>query len=266
MLPNFLVIGTQRAGTTWLHNSLSEHPEIFLPAQKELLFFSKHFHLGSNYYSSYFDKANSEKAIGEISPEYLYCDKCHYRISKLLPNAKLIVILRNPIERAYSAYEIFTKNLTGWSFEEAISKRPGLLTSGLYYEQIEKYLTVFKKEHMLILLYDDLKKDNLRFLKSVYSFLEVDQNFVPSWIGKSVNTVSFPRVRSFLGHCRLEFLIDIIKMTPIEPMLRKIATNQKSRSKPNIAPHVKGQLLMYYRESNTRLSQLINRDLSLWEK
>ena len=128
-LPTFVGIGVPRAGTTWLHTLLDGHPQVYLPTRrKEVRFFDRHFEHGLDWYEGFFctpGEAARYQAIGEISPQYLYERGCADRIFEVLPSAKLLVMLRHPVDRAYSQYGFILqrRNFRG-SFEEFIRTRP----------------------------------------------------------------------------------------------------------------------------------------------
>src|SRR5690606_34294189 len=107
-LPNFLVIGAQRAGTTLLHRILEAHPEVYVPyRRKEVHFFDLYFDRTTQWYENFFppsEPAAKYKAIGEVTPDYMFDQAAPFRIKKILPDCRFIVSLRNPVERAYSAY------------------------------------------------------------------------------------------------------------------------------------------------------------------
>ncbi|MBA3731354.1 MAG: sulfotransferase domain-containing protein, partial [Gammaproteobacteria bacterium] len=106
MLPNFLIIGASRCGTTWMANNIKSHPDVFMPPKKELHFFDASFDKGWDYYASFFPdkKCARYRAIGEATPAYLYMPQVARLIKSRLPDVKMIVSLRNPIDRAYSQY------------------------------------------------------------------------------------------------------------------------------------------------------------------
>ena len=113
-LPNFLCIGAERSGTTWLYEVLKIHPEVYLyPYIKEINFFSEHYQKGLNWYKQFFNgsRKSSYKAIGDISPQYFHEKEAASRIAQDLPNIRLILFLRNPVNRAFSEYKIHNKKL-----------------------------------------------------------------------------------------------------------------------------------------------------------
>ena len=125
-LPDFICIGVQRAGTTWLYECLKEHPEVFVPETKELHFFNDNYEKGIEFYSQYFEEADSvNQVIGELTPNYYHDIQALQRISQKLPNVKVILILREPIARAYSHYQLsLTNQCKNMTFDEALAKVP----------------------------------------------------------------------------------------------------------------------------------------------
>lgn len=206
--PTFLVIGTARAGTTTLHQYLLEHPEVYVPKNKrpEPHFFLKddEYSKGFNYYcKKYFDNSN-QKAIGEISTSYLYQPWVSERMYRHLPNIKLVCILRNPIERAYSNYWHTVKSgLESISFNEAVKNEKerikttpeslkqiapyAYIDRGYYFKQINNYLNFFCKDQLLIILFKDFIEKSEESLKKIFKFIDVDETFIPKSLGKILN-------------------------------------------------------------------------------
>ena len=266
-LPNFLGIGTQRGATTWLYNCLKEHPEIFVPEIKELSFFNKNYSKGLEYYSSFFSPKPYHKALGEITPSYIYCEECPRRISEKIPHIKLIVILRNPVDRAFSEYQFFLKRKTGWNFEESIERYKYFVDKGLYYIQLERYFSFFKRKQFLIMLFDELRENNMAFIESVYTFLGVNSDFRPSWIEKASNASSFQKLRDVMESLHLSWAIEPAKKVGLDYLVRKLYNKKLKHPAPDeIKIETRKRLIEYFREPNERLGQLIDRDLSAWNK
>ena len=195
VLPNFIVAGSQRTGTTYLQNLLVQHPEIYLPEKKELHYFSDQYYkfqkIDTELYSSFFSNCKGQKAIGEITPCYMFHEWIPELLHKHLGNIKLIFLLRNPIERAYSHYWHEVSKKREWlTFEEAIktekkrtskdywSKRnKSYVERGFYGRQLSNVLQYFPKENMLILFSEDFYKNTKKVLKEICCFLEIDENF-----------------------------------------------------------------------------------------
>lgn len=189
---HFLVIGAQKSGTTALDRYLRKHPQIGLPPKKEVHFFdTPHYFDNPSPYEEYHQHFNfkAKKLIyGEITPSYIYCQETPRRIYEYNPRIKIIAILRNPIDRAYSQWNMNRKEGTeSLSFEEAIriekerafDTRPyqNLVYSytdrGFYSEQIRRYQRYFKDHKMHIVLYDDLKNKPTETLQGICQFLGV---------------------------------------------------------------------------------------------
>ena len=222
-LPNFLIIGTMKGGTSSLYSFLSEHPCILPATKKEIHFFdSKKYKAGKYWYTTNFPKLETIRNLkktkpnvitGEATPGYMYHPLAVRRIKDVVPNAKLIVILRNPVDRAYSHYNYNVKrNLELLSFEEALDLEEkrlereiekilknelyeltnflnySYLYRGHYFDQLEKILKIFKKTQIQVVSSEELLKDPKKILNRIYEFLEVpsyqNRNILNKNVGK----------------------------------------------------------------------------------
>ena len=197
MKPNFLVIGAAKSGTTWLHLCLSEHPDIFLPNAKELHYFSydSRYEKGPAWYENFFPKDSTQLAIGEVSPSYLSSEAAPERIYQYNPEMKLVCILRNPIERAYSHYCMdLVTGTANPDMSIGLGAQSPYVSWGLYHEQLERYLNFFPRDQLKVVLFDDLKGNPNTFLKEIYDFIEVESSFSASLTNQPKNTKkSLPR-------------------------------------------------------------------------
>jgi hypothetical protein len=145
--PNFLCIGTFRAGTTWLYHVLKSHPDVFLAKEKELMFFSHHYGNGIGWYENCFQGYNGEKLIGEISPSYLGHKHAPERIKEDLPGVKLIATLRNPVDQVYSSYNMrYSRKGVREEFSMFLKNNPYVLDRVLYFKHIQRYMRFFDKK------------------------------------------------------------------------------------------------------------------------
>ncbi len=186
---SFLVCGSGKAGTTWLHACCEEHPEICVPIRnKELHFFSKYYDKGFNWYNAYFNHYKNEKAIGELCPTYFYTDNYSnvaQRIYKSYPEVKIVLILRHPVEKAYSDYRMLLRaGKVSSEIESVIVPGWDHVETARYYYHLCSYLKFFPKNNIHILLYDDLVKDPKTFLMNFFKILNVDKDFTPKLINK----------------------------------------------------------------------------------
>jgi len=292
---DFIGIGAQKSGTTWIAQCLKEHPQICTPLKKELHFFDKpyNYRKGIDFYASFFDHYSEGELKGEFSPGYLYYEHSAFRINEYFPNVKLIACLRNPIERAYSHYRSASgrgRMSVYKSFEDAVQKNPILTDKSFYYLQLKRFYDLFPEENILVLIYDDLKKDPIKFMKTVYSFLDVDDNFIaPSAekrigaTGKNKSTGKIPFLDSALHRVwnkinlgnNFGLLYNFVDKTGLRSIGKKLLDmntkiiEQKLGSVPtkieDINEEVKDYLKKMYKEDIKQLEILIKKDLTKWQ-
>jgi hypothetical protein len=267
MLPNFIVIGASRCGTQWIHDNLSLHPEIYLPTElQELHFFSKYYEKGMEHYSHFFNGHNNEKAVGEVTPDYIFSELAAKRIKEHIPKVKLIVSLRNPTDRLYSMYWILKgkyKENEHLSFEEKIEKNPELIKQGFYFDFLKPYMELFGKENILFLQFDQIKNNPNNFLRSIYQFLEIDENFVSPYLNTKINRATF---RKFTGKSPiLYFIWRGFKKFKLNQLAYKVE-KWNSISTPEMDFETRQKLIEIYKPKNKELSSLLKKDFSSWNK
>lgn len=208
-LPSFLIIGTARGGTTSLFHYLTLHPQVIAPLKKEIAFFCTHYHKGINRYKLHFPMRGQlegnqfQKITGEASPYYLSHPHAPARVKEILPNVQLIVLLRNPVERAYSSYQNIRKlGLETLTFDEALcyekerifgEKEKMMLNPryysnrhqhysyverGIYHEEVGRWLKHFPREQFLFLSSEDFYKNPAVVYRQVTDFLQLEP-FLP---------------------------------------------------------------------------------------
>jgi len=196
MRVDFVIGGTQKGGTSALDSFLRQHPEICMPdTKKELHFFDREAE-NTDYkkYHANFKPKLKQHVIGEASPIYMYWETTPYRIWKYNPKMKWILVLRNPVERAFSAWNMETKRgKEKLSFAEAVEKEPercsealplqhrvySYVDRGFYAHQVRRLFNIFRKDNCLVLLNEELRNDHTKTLRHVFEFLGVDDSFVP---------------------------------------------------------------------------------------
>jgi hypothetical protein len=179
--PNFLVIGAQRCGTTLLHRLLEGHREVYVPRhRKEIHYFDEHYERGEGWYRAFFPyDREGLTAIGEVSPRYLADSNVPERIHAFDPNMRLVVMLRHPIERLWSAYHhLHRVNGVGRTFEDFIREDLDALERGKYAEQLSRYAARFPREQMLVVVLEDLVLDPDAQLIRIQRFLELQEPWV----------------------------------------------------------------------------------------
>jgi hypothetical protein len=300
-LPNFLIIGAGKSGTTSLYHYLNQHPEIFMSPVKEPKFFALeglgiYFQgpgdkevmtqtsgnravLEIDEYESLFDGARGAKALGEASPIYLHSPQAPARIRHYIPDAKLVVVLRNPIERAYSAYLHQVRDGREWlGFREALLAEEGRIQRdwapgwryqrvGFYHEHLSRYYKLFGAEQIRVHLYEDLNKSPVSVSQDIFRFLRVDDSFVPD-ISLRHNVSGIPKSKALVALIkRPNPLKSAAKAVLPEKLRMRLSMNLQNRnlsSAPPMPEEARMELIEAYREDVLRLQDLIGRDLSGW--
>lgn len=290
VLPNFMIIGAPKAGTTTLFHYLAEHPQVAMGRIKEPNFFS--FDADSpppedrasqrryersiktiDEYRELFQHSNGAAAIGESSANYLANEGAAARIRRLLPDVKLIAILRNPADRAYSAYWMdVRKGYERRSFEESIrdwenqgESASRFITEGFYHEQLSRYRQHFDASQILVLLMDDLKRDALDVMRRVHRFLEIDENYVPDTSVRH-NQGGVPK-SALVERMLFAGWAKRLVPRPLVGPARKLVVNLRgiNRKRPEkMTSQMRLHLGRIFQNDIRRLEGLLGRDLSEW--
>jgi hypothetical protein len=288
--PNFAIVGAQKAGTTAFWKMLSQHPEIFLPTLKEPMYWTvKDWPEGLSYiipavkdadiYASLFQMGEGFRAIGEASTMYLPCPWVAERLHKNLPSLKIICILRDPTERAFSHYlkhvrdgQRLLTNLTEeiWYVENRLfgSKRWefGYVPVGLYYKQITRYLEYFPREQIKIYLYEELCDNPAEIIRDVCLFLGIDTEFK---VNTNIRTNVAPSVpkrgllpRFLHPKSRLARRIECSLPSKLQSRFTRFTKNLTE--KPKLPDDLRKALKERFSDDVTQLAKLLNRDLTSW--
>lgn len=289
--PNFLCVGAQKAGTTTLHDILKQHPDIYLPDTKEAHFFDmdEHYDRGFSWWlETYFPRYENEKIMGAITPEYLYFEEVPKRIFKDLKDTKIIIVLRNPIDRAFSHYKMSLKR--GYeteSFEKAIKLEKNRITEdyfqknhfsytsrGFYSSQIERYLKYFPAENILFLVFEeDIVKNIDKTINIILSFLEVDKDINldtkiksnPATSAKSILLRDFIYKNNPLKRVIGKLFFTNKGKIALMSFLDKINQGKEDPKNLRLSIQKKHELLEeFYKSDIEKLETLISRDLSHW--
>jgi hypothetical protein len=296
-LPNFLIIGAAKAGTTSLYKYLEQHPDIYMSSLKEPGFFAfegqqldfqgpgtkhrinKWSITNIDEYQNLFAEAQNHQAIGEATPLYLYYSQSCDRIKHYIPDVKMIAMLRDPVERAFSNYvwavQPGAESIT--DFAAALAAEPERIkqnwgprwhykAQGFYYQQLKPYFESFDSRQIKVYLYQDFVANPQGILQDIFNFLEIDNKFKIDF-SKKHNVTKIPRNKAFN-----EFLN---KPNPLKSIVKpflpaKFRQNLKSNAsaqnfyKPKLNREVRQQLIEEYKTDILLLQDLIQRDLSTW--
>lgn len=285
-MPNFLIIGAMKSGTTALYYYLEQHPQIYMSPVKEPDFFCFEGEKdpGGNQvtdidtYRSLFKTVSGEKAIGEASHCYLYEPKALERIKHYVPEARLLAILRDPADRAYSHFlhrvRDGTEPASGFAQalrEDARRKSPqDYIGRGLYYAQLKRYFESFQHDRIRVYLYEDLSVKPIDTLHDAFRFLEVEDSFVPD-VSLKRNVSGYPKYKVLDELLRRpNFIKQALKLYLPARLRWRLSTafdslkNRNLTEPPSMPAEVRGQLIETYREDVLELQELIGRDLSQW--
>ncbi|MEQ9625952.1 sulfotransferase family protein [Coleofasciculus chthonoplastes] len=301
-LPNFLLIGAAHAGTTALYYFCQQHPQIYMSPIKETNYFAfegekldcevhnpdlvKQISISNiEKYYSLFQNVSNEKAIGEASPSYISSPGAAQRIQECIPNAKIVAILRHPVDRAYSetirysggnesglARLVETLDITKEDlFQKKIWRLP--ISKGLYHSQLERYFAQFNPDQIKVLLYEDLKNSPQDLMKDLFNYLGVDAEFIPDTTqtynksgqtkNKLINKIILAPKSSPIVKILKLYLPGNLKnfLVNLQNQLR----NKNMASPVPLPPDIKQKIIQkYYREDILKLQDLIQRDLSSW--
>ena len=185
-LPDFIIIGAQKSGTSTLQSALKKHPDVYMAQSNtpggEVHFFDNNWNRGVDWYNSFFQKPHLLQ--GEKTPNYFSKSKCHKKMASVVPDSKLILILRNPVDRAYSQWNHYNQVMEkkgklkwGWeitTFDDAIERNLGKsFTNGLYIKKLESLLNYFSREQLYICFTHDLKTCMPKEMEKIYHFLNI---------------------------------------------------------------------------------------------
>jgi hypothetical protein len=191
--PTFIGLGGQKCASTWLHAVLRDHPDAFVCVPKELDFFSSFYDRGFQWYEAHFAGASGRRAIGEISPSYLPDHDAPARAQAYNPNFRIVVALRDPVERAYSNHlhevRLGHYSSTDLSFEAGLANNPTYVEQSRFAIHLARWLEYFPLSQMLVLFQEEIQSNPSREARRLYTHLGIDPEFVsPSAEGRSNET------------------------------------------------------------------------------
>ena len=284
-LPNFMIIGVAKAGTTSLYHYLDHHPQVFMCPDKGTNFFGyedardwrwieegaapslQNFPVRSmQAYEAKFAGASNEIAIGEVSPQYFRCPTAAQRIHACIPHVKLVASLRNPAERAFSGFLMRTRRGEAVKgFKDELRPESSHVRESFYYRRLKRFFDQFPRQQIKVYIFDEFKKDSGKVIADLFGFLGVDPSFIPDTSIKH-NPAAVPKVRILN---RLFFDPTLIRLTKavlpqgVQEMAKQIQ-QRNLKPAPKLPPDLRARLLDIYREDILQLERLLDKDLSSW--
>jgi hypothetical protein len=272
-LPNFLIIGAAKAGTTSLYEHFRAHPEIFMPRLKEARFFSYDGRGGKvkfpvqtlEEYRALFEGAGTAKAVGEATPHYLSVPEAAGRIRALLPEARLVASLRNPVDRSFSIYQMNGRNHAahvGVPYARAVRSDPALQDG--YAAHLERFFALFPREQIRIILLEDLERKPKATLAGLFGFLGVDPAFTPD-LARVANPGGTPRIKLLHDVLANRRLIAATRGVVPERLVAPLkALRSRNLRKGALTASERAAATAFFRDDILRTQDLIGRDLGHW--
>ncbi|MBI3796732.1 MAG: sulfotransferase [Deltaproteobacteria bacterium] len=292
--PDFFIVGAPKCGTTAMNDYLRQHPEIFLPAKKEIHFFGSELvfqksRVTEEEYFSHYRAVREEKRIGEAAVWYLYSKRAAAEIKEFNPEARSIIMLRNPVDMMYSMHgqRLYNDNEDIRDFEEALAAeaerqqgrrlyKNAANLMGFFYRdiasytpQVQRYFAVFGRDKVHVIIFDDFKSDTAQAYRATCEFLGVDPHFRPEFaVINPSKTVHNKTLRSFLRYPPppASWLLKLLQRSPVRLGIRKRlrSLNTKYESRPPMNPELKRRLQVEFLPEVQQLGELLGRDLTHW--
>ncbi len=275
----FIILGGHKCGTSSMHFYLGQHPEIAMPETKGKDILNQP-QLNIEDYKNLYNNYQNQKVFGEVSSAYLYNERGFNNIKQFFPKAKLIVILRNPAERAFSHFNMI-KNLKKIDINfEDICKNPdnfikgenlGIINNGLYYSYLKKYFDEFSREQIMVVLFDTFIQERAKFFTSLFKFVGVKEDFLPDTSviirqgGKKNQTINQlissknPLIKG------LKTVLKPLTTSQQRYMLQK-KVEGLFKTKETLSKNSTNKLTSFYQDDILKVQELTNIDLSHWLK
>jgi hypothetical protein len=266
---DFIGVGPQKTGSSWLDVVLRAHPQLCLPAgYKETMFFDRRFSRGADWYRRQF-RPHSGTLIGECSPTYFDVPEVPFRVRSVSPQCRIIINLRDPVDRAFSLYaHELRRGRVSPNFERALEQQPRILTAGRYALHLSRWLEVFAADRVLLLIFDDIREAPESVFGQICEFLGVARIPIPPVAYEKINAASAPRwpilakvagrAATWLHDRNLQPVISVAKRFGGQrvftggAMPRPLSAEQRQR------------LLAEYETDISHVERLAGRDLSCW--
>lgn len=277
--PFFLGIGAQKCASTWVYQVLSDHPEVAVTDPKELDFFSCFYDRGFQWYEKHFKGVEKGQICGEISPSYFPDQDAPARAKQYNPDFKVILALRNPVERAYSNHlhdvRLEYISLEDCRFETGLQNNPMYIEQGRYATHLKRWLDYFPREQILIVLQEDVKQDPDKEAERVYRFLGINEQHQSEFSSQKANESYLPKSREKEAFFRkFGKTLNKVGMGSIASGLRNSVFYQKIKAEnrndireivPPMLDKTREKLINEFQSEVDRLACLLGREVMPWK-
>lgn len=269
-LPNFIYIGANKAASTWLYDILATHPDVYMGPGKGLSFFSTHHERGLDWYRSHFEGARDEKIVGEVSHSYMYSHGAWKRIAEMDPTMRLMVGLREPVDRAYADYLDGVKNgLIHGNFETELQGEPPFLLRSHYTRYLAPYVEQFGRNSIHVGVFDDLMADPDAYAKKVFAFLGIEELDLSDAQRQKMMPAGIPRSRLMARLAKkASHTARILGLRELRGRVKRSRTIRnalyrpfEADEKPRMLPQTHARLRERFDEETKQLDELLGTSL-----
>ncbi len=273
MLPHAIGVGPARAATTWLWQCLKDHPDVCWSVDKKTDFFDLYYDRGLAWYEEHFAHCPPGKVVCELTETYLFYDEVPARIRACVPEAKIFTCLRNPVDRALSAYlHLKREGIGDLSFEQAMDRfGKALVDDSLYYDHLKPYFELFPRERIHVCFFVRIPENPLGFIQTLYAFLGVDPTHVPAMLDQKLNPTRPPRfwllnrmMRQGNWLLRDLGLLGLRARLKESTMVQKLYFGAYAQGPPALDIEKRARLWDIFRQQVQGLETLLGQDLSFW--
>lgn len=291
LLPSFVILGAQKSASTFLHRCLGEHPQIYMPPGEAALFEDPHYPGRIGELTALYRNAPTGSVLGFKRPELLGVAACAGRLRETIPDAKLLAILRNPVDRAVSAYFHYVRGgalpvrpaeeglaaLLDGRYDGGCPRARQVIDFGFYGAHLRRYRALFPPEQLLVLLDEDFRSDARSALGRVYRYLGVDDGYTP----RALTTRPQPGVYALPRLRYLQVTSRIVRATatrppgsnhrswlspPLKAFDRLVLARLCRAEKPQLTAALRERLVGTYAADIRDLEDLLGRDLGAWRR
>ncbi|MBS1803866.1 MAG: sulfotransferase domain-containing protein [Acidobacteria bacterium] len=269
--PSFIVVGPPRTGTSWLHKVLEPYATLPSPS-KETRFFDLNFERGLDWYRWHFPRIQ-HGPLGEVAPTYFASREARLRIAETIPDAKIIFVFRNPVERAVSLYRLkLAYGMYRWSFQDALREDPELISSGMYWTHLREWRESFSDDQLLVTIYDDLAADPQAFVSSLTEFIGLENvSLSQAQMKRVFSTERMTRPRSYIATRTATAFADWCKTRRLDHLVASVRDSALIKlflgggeSLPQMPTEITDELAEVFRPEVEGLESYLGRNLEHW--